>query len=143
GPVRSTRIYFDDWAAAYHAILVHVGGNDDADAQLWQLPAVYNLDQGTDAFLLSYANPYFWRSADRSIPDNMYANIARLRAYAAKRRENWRYNQASLPHKPPRPSSARGRPGTLTIGFVDPLFPSMPPLPDYQVQYRFDPASNS
>jgi hypothetical protein len=143
GPVRSTRIYFDDWAAAYHAILAHVGGNDDADAQLWQLPSVYNLDQGTDAFLLGYANPYFWRSANRSMPDNMYANVAKLRAYAATRGQDWRYIQASLPHKQPAPFAVRGGPGALTISFVDPLFPSMPALSDYQVQYRFDPATDS
>ncbi|MBV9279669.1 MAG: DUF3048 domain-containing protein, partial [Chloroflexi bacterium] len=83
GPVRSTRIYFDDWAAAYHAILAHVGGNDDAAAQLWQMRPVYNLDEGADPFMVSYTNPYFWRSAARSIPDNMYADVARLRAYAA------------------------------------------------------------
>jgi hypothetical protein len=41
------------------------------------------------------------------------------------------------------PPAARGGPGTLTIAFVDPLFPSVPAIPDYQVQYRFDPASDS
>jgi hypothetical protein len=143
GPVRSTRIYFDDWAAALHAVLVHVGGNDDADAQLWQMRPVFNLDQGTDAFLLGYNNPYFWRSAARSMPDNMYANIVKLRNYATKRGQNWRYGNASLPHKQPASTAARGRAGTLTIGFVDPLYPGMPPLSDYQVQYRFDPASDS
>jgi Protein of unknown function (DUF3048) N-terminal domain/Protein of unknown function (DUF3048) C-terminal domain len=143
GPVRSTRIYFDDWAAAYHAILAHVGGNDDADAQLWQMRPVYNLDQGTEAFVLGDANPYFWRSADRSMPDNMYANVAKLRAYAASRGQNWRYSQASLPHKVPKPLAARGGPGTLTLSFVDPLFPGVQALPDYQVQYRFDRATDS
>jgi hypothetical protein len=143
GPVRSTRIYFDDWAAAYHAILAHVGGNDDADAQLWQMPPVYNLDQGTMAFVLSDANPYFWRSADRSIPDNMYANVAKLRVYAASRGQDWRYDKACLPNKQPEPSAARGGPGKLTITFVDPLFPWVPANPNYQVQYRFDQASDS
>ena len=143
GPVRSTRIYFDDWAAAYHAILAHVGGNDDADAQLWQMRPVYNLDEGAEPFMLSYTNPYFWRSAARSIPDNMYANIGKLRAYAASRGQDWSYSRASLPHKQPAPSTARGRPGTLTVRFVDPLFPSVPANPDYRVQYRFDPASDS
>jgi hypothetical protein len=143
GPVRSTRIYFDDWAGALHAVLVHVGGNDDADAQLWQMPKVYNLDQGTDAFLLGYMNSYFWRDDHRTIPDNMYANIAKLRTYVAKRRQNWRYAGASLPHKLPAPAAARGGAGTLTIGYVDPLFPGMPPLSNYQVQWRYDPVSNS
>jgi hypothetical protein len=143
GPVRSTRIYFDDWAAALHAILIHVGGNDDADAQLWQLPKVYNLDQGTEQFMLSYYNSYFWRSDTRSIPDNMFANIAKLRAYAAGRGQDWRYGNASLPHKLPEPATARGTAGTLTIQFVDPNYSFIPSNPDYQVQYRFDPSSDS
>jgi hypothetical protein len=143
GPVRSTRIYFDDWAGALHAMLVHVGGNDDADAQLWQLNKVYNLDQGTDVFLLGYMNPYFWRDSNRTMPDNMYANIVKLRTYAAKRGKDWRYGQATLPHKLPAAPGARGMPGTLSLGFVDPLYPGMPALSDYQVQYRFDPVSDS
>src|SRR5437588_12749173 len=45
GPVRSTRLYFDHWAAGFHAILGHVGGNDDAQALLWHLPSVFNIDE--------------------------------------------------------------------------------------------------
>lgn len=143
GPVRSTRIYFDDWAAAYHAILAHVGGNDDADAELWQMRSVYNLDEGAAPFMLTDSNPYFWRSASRAVPDNMYANIVTLRAYAAGHGQNWHYDNAKLAHKQPAPPSARGRPSTLTIKFVDPLFPTVPANPDYQVEYRFDPATDS
>jgi hypothetical protein len=143
GPVRSTRIYFDDWAGAYHAILAHVGGNDDADAQLWQMRPVYNLDQGTERFMLSYYNHYYWRSDTRSIPDNMYANVARLRAYAAGRGQNWRYSNASLPHKQLAAPGARGKAGTISLQFVDPLYPFVPANPEYKVQYRFDPASDS
>jgi hypothetical protein len=143
GPVRSTRIYFDDWAAALHAILVHVGGNDDADAQLWQMPPVYNLDQGTVQFVLAYYNPYFWRSAARSIPDNMYANIVKLRSYAAHHGQDWRYSNASLAHKQLAPVAARGRSGTLTLQFVDPNYSTVPANPEYDVQYRFDPTSDS
>jgi hypothetical protein len=141
GPVRSTRIYFDDWAAAYHAILAHVGGNDDADAQLWQMRWVFNMDQGTEA--LGFTDSYFWRTANRTAPDNMYTNIGKLRAYAASKGQNWRYKQASLPHKQPKPLAARGRAGTLAISYVDPNYPWVPPLANYQVQYRFDPASDS
>ncbi len=140
GPVRSTRIYFDDWAAAYHAILAHVGGNDDADAQLWQMRPVYNLDQGTE--VLGFTDTYFWRTANRLAPDNMYTSVPKLRTYAAAKHQDWRYSQASLPHKQPKALASRGR-GTLSISFVDPLFPWVPPLSDYQVQYRFDPATDS
>jgi hypothetical protein len=140
GPVRSTRIYFDDWAAAYHAILAHVGGNDDADAQLWQMRPVFNMDQGTDA--LGLTDKYFWRAGNRPPPDNMYTDIAKLRAYAAGRGQNWRYKQATLPHTSAAALRARGK-GMLSISFVDPNYPWVPPLSNYMVQYRFDPASDS
>jgi hypothetical protein len=143
GPVRSTRIYFDDWAAAYHAILVHVGGNDDADAQLWQLPKVDNLDQGTVQFILGSNNPYFWRSDTRSIPDNMYADIVKLRTYVDDRRQNWRYSNASLPHQQAQPLASRGKAGTLSIAFVDPNYSFVPANPGYDVQYRFDRQSDT
>jgi hypothetical protein len=143
GPVRSTRVYFDDWAGAYHAILAHVGGNDDAAAQLWEMRPVYNLDEGSEAFMLSYSNPYYWRISTRYAPDNMYTNIANLRAYAARRGQDWRYGKAALPHKPPASLSTRGSGGTLSISFVDPNYSSIPANPDYQVQYRFDRASDS
>ena len=46
---------------------------------------------------LSANTPYYWRSAARSVPDNMYANVVKLRAYAASQGQDWRYGNASLP----------------------------------------------
>jgi hypothetical protein len=142
GPVRSTRLYFDTWAAAFHAILIHVGGNDDAQALLWKLPPVYNIDQGTERFIFG-ANVYFWRSADRSVPDNMYADEKGLRGYAAANHQDWPYRQASLPHREPASPERRGDTDSLTVSFVDPLFLFVHPIADYTVRYRFDRATDT
>src|SRR5438067_5820344 len=44
GPVRSTRIYFNAWAAALGVIFGHDGGNVDALQQLPSLTTVFNED---------------------------------------------------------------------------------------------------
>jgi hypothetical protein len=142
GPVRSTRTYFDRWAAAFHAALIHVGGNDDALALLWQLPKVYNIDQGTEEFIIG-ENPYFWRDDARQIPNNMFANERLLRRYAAANGQNWPYRQASLVHKSAAAPAQRGDVDSLTVSFVDPLFPFVSPIPDYTVRYSFDRATDT
>lgn len=71
GPVRSTRIYFDNIAAAYGWPLLHAGGNVDALHAIGPL-GIKNLDQ------IYGAGAYFWRSTDRPMPHNLYtsANLA-------------------------------------------------------------------
>lgn len=137
GPVRSTRVYFDEWASAFHAVLIHVGGNDDAQALLWSLPSVYNLDQGGEQFMLGNS-AYYWRTTSHPAPYNMYAGEAKLRQYAARAGQNWAYRGASLLHKRPAPRSDRPCRGSVTASFVDPLAPFIPPDPSYSVRYRFD-----
>jgi hypothetical protein len=144
GPVRSSRVYFDRWASAFHAILVHVGGNDDAQALLWRLPSVFNMDEapweypGAD----SRADP-FTRSLDRFAPYNVFANTYEIRAWARVRHADWFYFQAGIPHKRPAALSSRGHSGSLTVSFVDPLFTFLPPDPDYTVRYVFDRATDT
>jgi len=145
GPIRSTRMYFDYLAGGLHAILAHVGGNDDAQAHLWQMRrAVFNIDEAR------WENPntfyptgtdLFWRSRDREIPHNMYASTSKLRAYADRNRQDWAYEQAYLLHKVGEPLAHRGHSGSVSISFVDPLAPQ--PNPGYAVQYRYDRRSNT
>jgi Protein of unknown function (DUF3048) N-terminal domain/Protein of unknown function (DUF3048) C-terminal domain len=145
GPVRSTRLYFDRWAAAFHAILAHVGGNDDAQALLWDLPRVFNLDQSPWEklpLMTSRENPY-WRISSRYAPYNVYVNTYKARSYAASRHQDWTYLGATLPHKRPAPLSQRGHPGSLSIFFVDPLYSFIPANPDYVVRYDFDPTTDT
>lgn len=142
GPVRSTRIYFDHWAASLHSILVHVGGNDDAQALLWHLPKVFNIDENRwEVNLYNTGTPLFWRSTDRVAPHNMYVNTGSLRRYAVKNHQDWVYNQVYLLHKHPAPLARRGPNGSaIDITFEDPLYPHVAPA--YAVRYVYDRASN-
>lgn len=54
GPVRSSRIYFIDWALEYNPLYVHVGGHWDALARLTR-EAIVDVDQSF------YGTPYFRR----------------------------------------------------------------------------------
>lgn len=142
GPARSTRMYFDDWAGAFHAILAHVGGNDDAQAFLWHLPSVFNLDENRwEQSLTNTGTPLFYRTADRQPPHNLYTNTYKLRAYADRNRQNWAYAGAYFPHKRPAPLQRRAKSGSISISFVDPLGPF--PNPGYAVRYQYDRASNT
>lgn len=142
GPVRSTRLYFDHWAAGFHAIFSHVGGNDDAQALLWHLPSVFNVDENRwEKSLYDTGTPLFWRAQDRVAPHNLYTSTTKLRAYAAQNHQEWTYSEAYWPHKAPAPLSARGHRGTISISFQNPLYPQ--DNPDYDVQYQYDRASNT
>lgn len=70
GPVRSVRMYYIDWAAAFNASIAHVGGNNDALNRIGN-GNYRNLDQ------FSYGDS-FWRTDDRYAPHNMYTSFAKL-----------------------------------------------------------------
>ncbi|MGI8967653.1 MAG: DUF3048 domain-containing protein [Chloroflexota bacterium] len=142
GPVRSTRVYFNDWAAGFHAILGHVGGNDDAQAALWHLPKVFNLDENRwEVNLYNTGTPLFWRSANRVAPHNLYTSTYKLREYATQHGQDWTYGGASFLHKNPALLRARGHAGSLSLTFENPLYPQV--NPDYDVRYVYDRASDT
>jgi hypothetical protein len=142
GPVRSTRLYFDRWASAFHMILTHVGGNDDAQNLLWRLPSVYNIDeQKTEVNLYNTGTNLFWRSKDRAAPHNMYVNTYTIRRHAERNHQDWGYDRAYLLHKHPAPLSQRGHGGSLDVAFVDPLVRN--PAGPYAVRYRYDRKTNA
>jgi hypothetical protein len=142
GPVRSTRMYFNYWAASFHAILAHAGGNDDAQALLWNLHPVYNIDeQKTEISLYNTGTDLFWRSQDRVAPHNLYVNTYKLRGDAERHGQDWPYAQAYILHKHPAPLSRRGHSGSISVSFVNPLYPQ--DNPDYDVSYTYDRASDT
>lgn len=142
GPVRSTRMYFDRWAAGLHSVLVHVGGNDDAQAQLWRLPKVFNIDENRwEVNLYDTGTHLFWRSRNRLAPHNMYVNTRVLRRYVSRHGQNWFYSQASLEHKSPALLRTRGQRTTIDIHFTNPL--GGPPNPNYAVHYVYDRRSDT
>jgi hypothetical protein len=141
GPVRSTRVYFNTWAASFHSVLAHVGGNDDAQAELWNLPKVFNVDENRwEVSLTDTGTPLFWRSSDRLPPHNMYTSTIKLRHYARQHGQNWAYSNAYILHKAAASLSSRGKATTIRINFEDPLNPQ--PQPDYDVRYVYNRAAN-
>ncbi|MEO8469616.1 MAG: DUF3048 domain-containing protein [Chloroflexota bacterium] len=80
GPIRSSRQYFIEWAAEWHAMYAHVGGSPQALATLranghgqW----VYNADG------LRFDGSLMWRVKFRSSPHNVYTDAPNLLKMAA------------------------------------------------------------
>ncbi len=71
GPVRSLRPYYIDWAAAFDASIVHIGGSPDALAQIRS--GGKDLDQFFNA-------GSFWRESSRPAPHNVYTSFEKLDA---------------------------------------------------------------
>lgn len=74
GPVRSARPYFLEWAREADAVYAHVGGSDEALADL--ASGKFGLD---DVNEFAHGSS-FWRDAKRSAPHNAYTSTERLRA---------------------------------------------------------------
>jgi Protein of unknown function (DUF3048) N-terminal domain/Protein of unknown function (DUF3048) C-terminal domain len=126
GPVRSTRFYFNSWAAALGVIFGHDGGNVDALQQLPSLATVYDEDAGR------VAGP-FWRIAARFAPHNEYTSTQRLRDYAQAHGGDVSGVRMSLPHKDDAPLSQRPAHFTLDIQFS---------YGDYNVTWNYDRQAN-
>jgi hypothetical protein len=75
GPVRSTRLYFAQWAMGFHPIYAHAGGSPDG-VQLAE-----TTDQFTNFEALNQPK-YTWRDSRRGAPHNLYTNSTLLRAFA-------------------------------------------------------------
>ena len=72
GPVRSVRMAFVDWVAAFNASVAHVGGSYAALQQL-RNGSYRDIDQFFNAGT-------YWRATDRYAPHNVYTNFERLDA---------------------------------------------------------------
>jgi len=80
GPVRSTRLYFAQWALGLHALYAHAGGSPQG------LDLVEGTDQLVNLDALKEANTsYFTRSSDRDPPHNLYTSSADLERAAKDR----------------------------------------------------------
>ena len=77
GPVRSVRMYYVDWVAAFNASVAHVGGSAAA------LTEVRNGNyRDIDQFFNSSS---YWRATDRYAPHNVYTSFERIDALNAKK----------------------------------------------------------
>lgn len=70
GPVRSVRMYYVDWVAAFNASVAHIGGSAAALAEV-RNGSYRDIDQFFNA------NAY-WRATDRYAPHNVYTSFAKL-----------------------------------------------------------------
>lgn len=126
GPVRSTRLYFNSWAAGLDVIFGHDGGNVDALQQLPQLTSIDNIDADRTV------GP-FYRVSTRVIPHNEYTSTTRLRSFAAAHGGSITGTPATLPFTADAPASRRPSHFTLSIDFS---------YGDYNVQWQYDPRAN-
>jgi hypothetical protein len=79
GPVRSARPYYVDWANELNALYAHVGGSD---AALGLISSNGTFDLNEFSF-----GQYFWRSADRVAPHNVYTSTELLGSALERRQE--------------------------------------------------------
>ena len=77
GPVRSVRMYFVDWIAAFNASVAHVGGS----------PAALNeVRNGKYRDIDQFFNGnYYYRASDRYAPHNVYITFVKLDALNASK----------------------------------------------------------
>lgn len=72
GPVRSVRMYYVDWVAAFNASVAHIGGSS---------AALREVRNGKYRDIDQFFNPNaYWRATDRYAPHNVYTNFTRLDA---------------------------------------------------------------
>jgi hypothetical protein len=80
GPVRSTRLYFAQWAIGFRPLYVHAGGSPQGLALVESTDQLINLDA-----LRRDGEAYFARSSDREAPHNLYISSADVERAAADR----------------------------------------------------------
>lgn len=72
GPVRSVRMYYVDWLAAFNASVAHIGGSAAALAEV-RNGSYRDIDQFFNA-------GSYWRATDRYAPHNVYTSFEKLDA---------------------------------------------------------------
>lgn len=77
GPVRSLRMYYVDWVAAFNASVAHVGGSAAALKEV-RNGSYRDIDQFFNAGT-------YWRATDRYAPHNVYTSFERIDALNAKK----------------------------------------------------------
>jgi hypothetical protein len=73
GPIRSTRLYFAQWALGFHALYAHAGGSPQGLELVESTDQLVNLDA-----LRKASGGYFARANDRDAPHNLFSSSAEL-----------------------------------------------------------------
>lgn len=74
GPIRSTRVYFAQWAMGFHPIYAHAGGSPDGQQLVQKTTALVNFEADRSS--------YSWRDQRRAAPHNLYTSAKLLRQFA-------------------------------------------------------------
>lgn len=77
GPVRSVRMYYVDWVAAFDASVAHIGGSSAALAEV-RNGNYRDIDQ-------FFNDGAYWRATDRYAPHNVYTSFEKLDALNASK----------------------------------------------------------
>jgi hypothetical protein len=132
GPIRSARPYFLDWAAAYHPLFVHDGGSPAAQHEVVGIQGLVNVDAAR-------SGTTFHRDPGRTPPHNLYTSTQAIRTLAGLRGETGQ-TTAPLLHGTPRTPPVHPTASRAIIDFATPAGTLLSP---YEVEYRYDPGSNS
>jgi hypothetical protein len=73
GPIRSTRLYFAQWAMGFHALYAHAGGSPQGLELVESTDQLINLDA-----LKKASGSYFARDSDHDAPHNLFSSSAEL-----------------------------------------------------------------
>ncbi|HZK32924.1 MAG TPA: DUF3048 domain-containing protein [Tissierellaceae bacterium] len=79
GPIRSARPYFVTTSLEYDGVYVHVGGSEQAFADIRNLGLA-------DIDALSSSGKVFWRQSHKKAPNNMYSSMEILRSIQEERK---------------------------------------------------------
>ena len=130
GPVRSTRLYFVQWALPFGAMYVHAGGSPQGLALAENSPDIINIDA-----LFRASSVYFTRDSSRAAPHNLYTTSASLaQAAAASSASPPLQSDLGFLIKSDAPSS--DRPAAQTVGYFF-LYR------EDDIHWVYDPATNS
>ena len=123
GPVRSVRMYYVDWLAAFNASVAHVGGS---------LYALQELRNGSYRDIDQFFNASsYWRATDRYAPHNVYTSFEKLDALNAAK--GYTSSQFTGFTRTDGKTSAALDATSITINFSSAL---------YNTSYTYDPAHN-
>lgn len=123
GPVRSVRMYYVDWIAAFNASVAHIGGSAAALAEV-RNGNYRDIDQFFNA-------GSYWRATDRYAPHNVYTSFERLDALNVAKG----YTSSSFTGFTRKDSSAAEVPTASSIQVTI-------SGPTYNSAYTYDPATN-
>jgi hypothetical protein len=129
GPIRSTRLYFAQWAVDYYPLYVHAGGSPQGLEMIETSDQLINLEALKESNLR-----YFSRSSDRERPHNLYASSADLEQATADLGGGvYDHPEVGFLFKPDAPAAQRPATQRLDYFFI---------YQEDDVGWEYDPQSN-